>query len=233
MLHLSNRSGQNSASYLLLVFYSCVSGYAQTTGGITGTVRSGSNGMGRVNVVAHRQGSRPLQSFGGITSADGTYSISGMPVGRYVLCVPAPGKDLQDPCIWASRAQEVDVAAGQTARAPLVTVQPTTVIRIRILDPQQHLQKAVLDLKAPSLWLSLTNGAGIRFSPVLVRSDVGSQTYELAVSQGQTYRLETASADVTLQSAAGNAVARLGSSDGFTVSATSQHEFSFVVSQRK
>lgn len=66
---------------------------------------------------------------------DGSFSIAGVPAGRYEVCVDAPAEDVLDPCDWSDSAPSVAVADGDAVTGFAVSVAVGTKFRVRVSDP--------------------------------------------------------------------------------------------------
>ncbi len=76
--------------------------FGQAGGSLAGTVSDeGIRPIAGAVVIANREG-LPAASGRATSAADGTYQITGLPVGSYAVCAQVPGGGFVDVCEWAT-----------------------------------------------------------------------------------------------------------------------------------
>src|SRR5665213_2115631 len=70
------------------------------------------------------------------SKADGTFTLSGVPPGKYEFCVDAPQAQVLDPCIWTpAGAPTLTVAATAAVTKYAITVDTGYLLQLRVNDP--------------------------------------------------------------------------------------------------
>jgi hypothetical protein len=149
-----------------------------TTGRVTGRVLDDAglpvrNAAVTLQAVGVRS---PLQ----FTSApNGGIDGSAIPPGTYRVCARGPQGSLSlDPCIWAERAPEIIVRAGQTTMMPDVVLESGTVLQVRIVDTAKQLSAR----SAPGMQLAGIWTEKLLFYPLPAETAPdGSTTYKMLV----------------------------------------------------
>lgn len=70
------------------------------------------------------------------SKADGTFSLTGVPAGKYRICVDAPQENVLDPCLWADTQQTWTVADSDNLTKLAIRVQTGTQLKVHVNDPQ-------------------------------------------------------------------------------------------------
>jgi hypothetical protein len=70
------------------------------------------------------------------SKADGTFSLTGVPAGKYRICVDAPQENVLDPCLWSDTQQTWTVADGDHLTKVAIKVQTGTQLKVHVNDPQ-------------------------------------------------------------------------------------------------
>ena len=117
------------------------------------------------------------------TGTDGSFRISNLPPGEYVVCASLPKRELVDTCFWGPAGTRVRVDAGQSAKAQ-VQLEYGRRVKVRLRDPQRVLATG-LDAKAadrPAFSLAVTGPPGGRTALMpSTRPETDGQSYELLI----------------------------------------------------
>lgn len=195
------------------------------TGRVTGVVRL--EGVPRASVTVTV--SRTTGGAGAVSSvrsgANGSYSVTGLAAGRYVVCTPNPGGDLVDACQWSARAPVVvDVTSGTTSTAD-VTLLAGSRISVLLRDPFNVLRKDPLGWRAPVVDVTVRTSLGVSLPASVKRRQDGLAEYELLIPRGTGYRLQVGSQDVALRAATGTTLPRGGGTELFDLATARQFTF--------
>jgi hypothetical protein len=70
------------------------------------------------------------------SKADGSFSLTGVPAGKYRICVDAPQENVLDPCLWPDAQQTWTVANGDNLTKLAIKVQTGMQLKVHVNDPQ-------------------------------------------------------------------------------------------------
>jgi hypothetical protein len=70
------------------------------------------------------------------SKADGSFSLTGVPAGKYRICVDAPHENVLDPCLWSDTQQIWTVADSDNLTKLAIKVQIGTQVKVHVTDPQ-------------------------------------------------------------------------------------------------
>jgi hypothetical protein len=70
------------------------------------------------------------------SKADGTFSLTGVPAGKYRICVDAPQENVLDPCLWSDTQQTWTVADSDNLTKLAIKVPTGTQLKVHVNDPQ-------------------------------------------------------------------------------------------------
>jgi hypothetical protein len=135
---------------------------------------------------------------------DGTFSISGVPVGDYRICAEIEGKGLLHTCRWGN-GPLVSIRSGSpTQSAPAIRFTAGTPLHIRLSDDARVLPAPGVKGEVP--WFGIAKTDGIAALP-LVSSDAGGRDYEMLVPFGTSLSVSVMNKSYTLTSPGANLAA--------------------------
>jgi len=152
----------------------------------------------------------PMVGSGVKTSADGTFTVTGLPPAGYMLCAYGVKDNHLGSCEWGQGTTRSDIAAGQTAQLRFVVAEGT-LLTFQVEDPKHQ----IIDLES----LSMVNGriplsggnfpvgvwAGAKYARAKLLSVNGAvRRYQLAIPKAATVRLHL---DTSLRVADANGAA--------------------------
>jgi hypothetical protein len=177
-----------------LFLFAAYIAFGQSTG-LSGTIQddAGQPVAGGYAVASPFGASATHLTYTAMTSADGSFSITGMQPGRYSICVQVPAGPHLDPCRWSSAVQ-VTVAPGHPVTNQVISVTKGSVLQVRIDDP-----KKVLATSGPGdVLIGVFLPSGI-FQPLrLAASDASGRTYETAIPFNTSVGVSVTSAHLVL-----------------------------------
>jgi hypothetical protein len=113
---------------------------AQPTGQIKGSIQSETKApLSKVIVSAlirpDAKNSDPKPFSAIATSAtDGTFTLTSIPAGTFVICAQLPGSDFLNPCLWSSTSPKTVVNGGQTVNLPVIQLRKGAHFRVSLND---------------------------------------------------------------------------------------------------
>ena len=132
---------------------------------------------------------------------DGTFSISGVPVGDYRVCAEIEGKGLLHTCRWGN-GPLVSIRSGSpTQAAPAIHFAAGTPLHIRLSDDAHVLPAPGAKGEVP--WFGIAKGDGFAALP-LVGSDAGGRDYEMLIPFGASLSVAVMNKSYTLTSSSAN-----------------------------
>ncbi len=129
---------------------------------------------------------------------DGTFSITGVPSGKYRICVDAPNENALDPCIWSVTQPTWTVT--DTSNIPNVNIQVAvgTQLKVHVNDPQNALPQTKGGVHGDALSMTVVTGRSRHHSLRLLSASPGSSDHYLIVPFGEPVVLNTQSASLAV-----------------------------------
>jgi hypothetical protein len=137
---------------------------------------------------------------------DGAFSLSGVPAGKFRICVDAPQENVLDPCLWSTDEQTFTVTDGVPLTNLNITVQVGTKIRVHVNDPQDALPKEKGGVRGDALTMVVQTSDRRYHNLRQVSSGPSGSDHYLVVPFDQTVTLVTESTTVALKDQDGKRV---------------------------
>jgi hypothetical protein len=152
-----------------------------------------------------------------LAGANGAFTFSKLPAGRYVLCTqvaasePAPANSpYVDTCVWPSAQTPITLAAGQQVAGVVFTAPKGTWLQVRVADPDHVLPQALAGkgpaLLEPELQVVLKGPDGLYRHARFLSSDSGGRNYQLAIPLKTSLGLKIGSSVANVFDQAGSQV---------------------------
>jgi hypothetical protein len=160
--------------------------------------------------------------------ANGAFSVSNLPSGRYMLCASVPGAPYLDPCIW-HRPVAVTVSAAATG-TPSLTLEKGVFLNVRINDPQRLLPQTLDGPLTPrKLIVGVLYANGAYQGALNTAIDSAGRNYQLAIPTATPFMLWLFSRDLALTGANSASIAANGPQNSFQAAAGQDQLFTFTV----
>ncbi len=179
---------------------------AQPSGSLSGHVLSEEGRALRASVTLSFAAARgyPAPPRRVLTGANGAFTFSRLPAGKYVLCAqvtasePAPANSpYVDTCVWGSGQTPTTVTAGQQVGGIVFTAPKGTWLQVRVVDPEHVLPLAAAGkgpaLLEPELQVMLKGPDGLYRHARFLSSDSGGRNYQAAIPLKTALSLKVAS----------------------------------------
>ena len=140
------------------------------------------------------------------SKSDGSFSLTGVPAGKYEICVEAPPDNVLDPCVWSPSRPTITVAAGDAVTGLKVTVQTGSVVQIRANDPQALVAGSLGGVAGNALSLMVITRGNRYVNFRLLGKDATGSSHYLVVPFNEPMMLVTASTQFALSDANGKAI---------------------------
>jgi hypothetical protein len=186
----------------------CCSGQALATGTIKGFVRD-DNGTAVPHAMAiaylrySASGSTSPQMTIAESNSDGSYLLTGLQPGSYLVCAQAEGRALLNPCEWLDKPPAWNLSPGGTA-VVTVTMPRGTFLHFRVSDVDGELKKKrVQGREGKRYEVGLWTRRQSLLRPEVLASDDGGENLRVAVPFNSDVRYSAAGGDVRLTDVSG------------------------------
>jgi hypothetical protein len=157
------------------------------TGTITGSVvtAKGNPVAGATVLVLSRfplDGSTKFTAFDATvtTAKDGTFSVTGVPSGRFAVCPALDGSRYLPPCMWSSEPVVV-LSEGQSAKTGAITMSEGVDLYVRVDDTKSSRSSKEGRQAGASLMLGVKAPNGVVFPIPQAATDKGGADHHLVV----------------------------------------------------
>lgn len=176
-----------------VVFAHAATAQSAATGSISGRVLSEEGRTLKATVTLSFAEARgyPAPPRRALTGANGTFTFSRLPAGRYVLCAQVAASETApanspyvDSCVWPSGQSPITLAAGQQVAGIVFTAPKGALLKVQVADPDRVLPQASAKGPAtlePELQLILKGPDGLYRHARHVSNDSGGRTYQMAI----------------------------------------------------
>ena len=130
--------------------------------------------------------------------SDGTFTISGVPAGKYQICVEAPQENVLDPCVWSPTDTVVDLSGGKSVAGFAVSVQTGYLLQVHLNDPQALLPAAKGGTSGDAVRIVVKTKSNTFQSFRLFNTAATSRDHYLLVPFDETMTLTVSSANLAL-----------------------------------
>ena len=132
------------------------------------------------------------------SKANGTFSITGVPAGKYRICVDAPNENALDPCVWSTTQPTWTVTDTSNLTNVNIEVAVGTQVKVHVNDPQNALPQTKGGVHGNALSMTVVTGRSRHHSLRLLSASPGSSDHYLIVPFGEPVVLNTQSASLAL-----------------------------------
>jgi hypothetical protein len=168
---------------------------AQTpaAGSISGSVLSEDGRSLRATVTLSFAAARgyPAPPWRTLAGANGTFTFSRLPAGRYVLSAQVAASETApanapyvDTCVWPSGQPPITLTAGQQVAGIVFTAPKGALLNVRVADPDHLLPQVPANGPAPldpELQLILKGPDGLYHHARYVSDDSGGRIYQITI----------------------------------------------------
>ena len=171
------------------------------TAGLAGTVDGVAPGKAdQVRVTAVRtEPATPLTVASIGLAKDGSFTLTSLPPGTYRVCIQSTDGDVVDPCGWGLTAPSVTVAANQKLAAQKFSLTKGIRLKVRIDDPNGHLQQKSGEAFAPHVLVGVLPANGALLPMVPTFSNPAGVDYETVIPIGVAVKFTAFSKLVDLE----------------------------------
>jgi hypothetical protein len=165
-----------------------------------------------------------------VADAGGAFQATGLPAGRYGICIYHPATPYLDPCRWGTSISPQVLTPGAAVEAGRIVLQKGVFLRVQVDDPGHLLAVQPKPLRS-DLTIGVVTQGGTFWPAGLIQTTATGRTYRVAVPVGRPLYCWVWSADYGL-SVSGTAIAAKGSKLPFQASAGVDQLFTVSVTAR-
>jgi hypothetical protein len=137
------------------------------------------------------------------SKSDGTFSLGGIPAGKYEFCVEAPQENALDPCLWTpGGAPTLTVAASDTIANHALTVDTGYMLNLRVNDTSAILPPSKSGVLGSVLSLKIVTGSNRVINFRLLSTDAQGRNHYILIPWNQALTLVPESSSQALFNAA-------------------------------
>jgi hypothetical protein len=201
---------------LILILASAMPPFTATAGLITGTLKGADGSLVTSGVVtASRQHETSAHRFGSSSARsailpDGTFVISPLLDGVYLLCVQATGGNWLSSCEWGDIGTSVSLTPAQPSAAVSIVLAKGAAIQVRINDVAQLLAAHEGKTTGAHLLVGVTMDRYVFRPALIVARDGGGRTYQVLVPFDRLVNLSVASSFFQIGNALGATIPKFG-----------------------
>jgi hypothetical protein len=197
--------------FAALLVVSSVAAHWSHAANLSGTITLPTNKPIRATLTLHdlstprTLGSRPFdRQFA--SKPDGTFSLTGIPAGKYRICVDAPNDNILDPGLWSNTQQSWTVDANTNLTGLTLKVEVGTRLTVNVDDPERKLPESKGGSKGSDLsMVVMTNRK--RYHPLReAKSGPNGSDHFAIVPFNESLTLITESTTLALKDKNGNRV---------------------------
>jgi hypothetical protein len=126
---------------VVAVFFGVLTAAASATPTVSGNLKTTANKPILASITLHDistarvQGQQPFdRQFA--SKSDGSFTLTGVPAGRYQVCVDAPQENVLDPCLWSTAPTVVTIPATGNVTGLAIQVATGSRLTVHVNDPQ-------------------------------------------------------------------------------------------------
>ena len=132
------------------------------------------------------------------SKADGTFSLIGVPAGKYRICVDAPPANVLDPCLWSATQPIWSVTEGVALNNITIKVQVGTQVVVHVNDPQAALPSTKGGVHGDALSMVVVTNQKRYHHLRVLSTKAGSTDHYVIVPFDETLTLVTESASLAV-----------------------------------
>jgi len=182
----------------------------QNTGTVTGILTStvGAAVPG-ASVTAYLQGATSTNGsfppvFSAVTASDGSFTLSGLAAGTYVVCAENASRALLNPCFWSAKTTRFTLAPGGTVTGVSLVAEMGVALNIRVNDAMGLMAS---NPKRDDVLIGVKPPAGPALPSQLLSVDSTGKTFTVLAPQKQLARILVYSANFSLSDNQGDSFA--------------------------
>jgi hypothetical protein len=141
------------------------------------------------------------------TSADGTFTLSGVPNGTFSICPLPPDDTAVSPCTWSTEPR-ITIASGKAVSAPAIRLLPSADLYVRVNDTSGALAGAKSKTPGDPISLAVRAPNGRVYPIPQTASSAAGADHHLHVPTGADLVFTAFSSQLSMADSAGAAISK-------------------------